>query len=102
MQRLIVIPIIAIASAVAFPSTTAATLGSAQVARVRAAAGVVRSIGDTVSTDSWQKARCAVVVPNLRKTAFIVDGDYGKGVMSCRSGSGWGAPVFIKVAKGSS
>src|SRR5262245_35335899 len=102
MQRLIFISIITTASALVLPSTTAATLRPAEAMRVRAAADVVRSIADTVSADSWQKARCVVVVPNLRKTAFIVGGEYGKGVMTCRSSQGWGAPVFMQVAKGSS
>src|SRR5437870_3500201 len=47
------------------------------------------------------RARCVAVVPDLKKAAFIVGGEYGKGVMSCRSGSGWSAPVFIQLAKGS-
>src|SRR5207249_3384828 len=49
----------------------------------------------------WTKAECVTVVPQLKKAAFIVGGEFGKGVMSCRSGSGWSAPVFVEVQKGS-
>src|SRR5207244_10856908 len=35
------------------------------------------------------------------KAALIIGGEYGKGVLSCRAGDGWSAPVFIELAKGS-
>jgi lipid-binding SYLF domain-containing protein len=41
------------------------------------------------------------VIPDLKKAAFIVGGEYGKGVMSCRAGDQWSAPVFMQLAKGS-
>ena len=52
-------------------------------------------------TDFWTRARCVVVMPDLKKAAFIVGGEYGKGVMSCRAGDQWSAPVFMQLAKGS-
>jgi len=61
----------------------------------------VQGINTTIPGDYWRRARCVVVVPDVRKTAFIVGGEYGKGVMSCRSATGWGAPVFMQLAKGS-
>ena len=42
-----------------------------------------------------------LVIPELKKAAFIVGGEYGKGVMSCRAGDQWSAPVFMQIAKGS-
>ena len=42
-----------------------------------------------------------MVIPELKKAAFIVGGEYGKGVMSCRAGEQWSAPVFMQIAKGS-
>jgi lipid-binding SYLF domain-containing protein len=48
----------------------------------------------------WNKARCVLVIPSLKKAAFIVGGEYGSGVMSCRT-TGWTAPVFMQLAKGS-
>ena len=50
--------------------------------------------------DVWTRARCVVVLPDLKKAAFIVGGEYGKGVMSCRAGDQWSAPVFMQLAKG--
>jgi len=49
------------------------------------------------------KAQCAIVVPGLKKGAFIFGAKYGKGYVSCRkkSGVGWSAPGTVKVEGGS-
>lgn len=49
----------------------------------------------------WSKAACVVVIPSLKKAAFIVGGEFGSGVMSCRRAKGWSAPVFMQLTKGS-
>jgi len=51
--------------------------------------------------DLWSKASCVGVLPSVKKGAFIVGGEYGKGVMSCRNGDGWSAPSFVELQKGS-
>ena len=50
-----------------------------------------------------EKAHCVVIVPGLKKAAFIVGGKYGRGFISCRSNSGlgWSAPAGVKVEGGS-
>jgi SH3 domain-containing YSC84-like protein 1 len=48
-----------------------------------------------------KKARCVVVVPSMKSAAFIVGGDYGRGVVSCRTGSGWSAPAGVRIEGGS-
>ena len=50
-----------------------------------------------------EKAQCVVIVPSLKKGAFIVGGEFGKGFATCRkeSGAGWGAPAAIRVEGGS-
>jgi SH3 domain-containing YSC84-like protein 1 len=47
------------------------------------------------------KADCIAVVPGLFKGAFIIGAEYGQGVVSCRTKSGWSGPVFIRMAGGS-
>jgi lipid-binding SYLF domain-containing protein len=43
-----------------------------------------------------------LVIPSLKKAAFIVGGEGGSGVMSCRHSNGaWGTPVFMQLTKGS-
>jgi lipid-binding SYLF domain-containing protein len=49
----------------------------------------------------WTKAQCVVVIPSMKKVAFVVGGEYGSGVMSCRTAGGWSSPVFMQLAKGS-
>lgn len=46
-------------------------------------------------------ASCVAVIPNLKKAAFLVGGEYGQGVVTCRTGHGWSAPAFIKMTGGS-
>ena len=48
-----------------------------------------------------EQATCVGVVPGLVKGAFIWGGQYGQGVVTCRTGHGWSAPVFIRMAGGS-
>src|SRR5712671_1384305 len=50
-----------------------------------------------------EKAQCIVIVPGMKKGAFIVGGQYGKGFIECRraSGKGWSAPAAVKVEGGS-
>jgi lipid-binding SYLF domain-containing protein len=49
------------------------------------------------------KAACIVLVPGLKKGAFVVGGKYGRGFAICRHGvgSGWGAPAAIRIEGGS-
>jgi len=50
-----------------------------------------------------EKAQCIVIVPGLKKGAFIVGGQYGKGYWSCRrkNGRGWSAPGTVRMEGGS-
>jgi lipid-binding SYLF domain-containing protein len=50
-----------------------------------------------------EKSQCIVIVPGLKKAAFIVGGKYGRGFISCRSnaGPGWSSPAGVKVEGGS-
>lgn len=48
-----------------------------------------------------EQATCVAVVPGMLKGAFIFGGQYGQGVVTCRTGKGWSAPVFIRMAGGS-
>jgi SH3 domain-containing YSC84-like protein 1 len=48
-----------------------------------------------------QQATCVAVVPGMIKGAFIFGAQYGQGVVTCRTGHGWSAPAFIRLAGGS-
>jgi lipid-binding SYLF domain-containing protein len=50
-----------------------------------------------------EKAECAVVIPGLKKGAFIFGGKYGRGFFSCRKkgAPGWSAPAAVRIEGGS-
>ncbi len=82
-----------------------AEISNNQRERVQKAAEVVTALRDApdkgIPEELWEKANCVVVLPGVKKAAFGVGGEFGKGVMSCRTGNGWSAPVFMEMAKGS-
>lgn len=46
-------------------------------------------------------ATCVGVVPGLKKAAFVIGGEYGRGVVTCKTGHGWSGPAFIGITGGS-
>ena len=52
-----------------------------------------KGIPDNIATH----ATCVAVIPGVKKGAFVVGGEYGQGVVSCRTGHGWSAPAFIQL-----
>ena len=54
-----------------------------------------------IPEDLLEKAHCVVIVPGMKKAAFIVGGKYGKGFISCRVGTGWSAPGAVRIEEGS-
>jgi SH3 domain-containing YSC84-like protein 1 len=76
--------------------------------RVRNAGRVmteILNIPDDIPKDLLDKAACVIVLPSVVKFAVGIGGSYGRGVMTCRSGSTfsghWGAPSMIALEGGS-
>ena len=73
--------------------------------RLKESAAVLTEIMSTpdkgIPQELLENSSCIVIVPGLKKAAFIVGGEYGSGVMSCRTADGWSNPVFMQLAKGS-
>jgi lipid-binding SYLF domain-containing protein len=57
----------------------------------------------SIPQDLLNKSYCIVLVPGLKKGAFVVGGKYGRGFALCRtaSGQGWGPPAAIRIEGGS-
>lgn len=89
------------AATLAVASGASAAITPSEGARLAAAGRVIQDIRTSIPQEYWNRARCAIVMPELKKAAFIVGGEYGKGVISCRSADGWSAPAFMQLAKGS-
>ena len=74
-------------------------------ARIDAAKAVLDEImnakDNSIPLNILQQATCVGVVPGMIKGAFSVGAQYGQGVVTCRTGHGWSAPVFIRMAGGS-
>jgi lipid-binding SYLF domain-containing protein len=73
--------------------------------RVEAAKNVLDQImganDRTIPMNILEQATCVGVVPGMIKGAFVFGAQYGQGVVTCRTGHGWSAPVFIRMAGGS-
>jgi lipid-binding SYLF domain-containing protein len=97
MQKLIGAATIVLTAAV----SAGAALRPAEAERLAASARTIQQLRGEIPGDVWARARCVIAMPDLKKAAFIIGGEYGKGVMSCRAGEQWSAPVFMQLAKGS-
>ena len=96
---------IVLAAALAPWGSTAADNDTAK--RLAAATDVLNEImaapDKGMPQDLLDKSACAVIIPGVKKGAFIVGAKYGRGFISCRrpSGTGWSAPAGVKVEGGS-
>jgi len=52
----------------------------------------ILAMPDTISGDILNKAVCVMVIPAVKKGAFIVGASYGRGAITCRSGSDYNGP----------
>jgi len=82
-----------------------AELSKDEVKRLREGGAIVTELRESpdkgIPEDLWTRAECVLVIPSVKKAAFIVGGEYGSGVMSCRNKTSWTNPVFMQLAKGS-
>jgi lipid-binding SYLF domain-containing protein len=66
---------------------------------------VFKEIMDTpdqgIPHDLLDRAKCIAIIPGDKKFAFILGGNYGRGLATCRTEHGWSAPVFIALEGGS-
>jgi lipid-binding SYLF domain-containing protein len=101
MRQVLYVGAAVIASSVAL----SAGVSKGQADRLKEAAEVLQEIHQApdkdIPKDLWDKASCVAVIPGVKKVAFVVGGEYGKGAMSCRQGAGWSAPSFMLLEKGS-
>lgn len=101
MKKLFALLCVAACSACAFAASSKTDLND----RLEKARLVIEQLSQTpdkgVPDGIIKKAVCVAVVPSLKKAAFIVGGQYGQGVATCRTGHGWSGPVFLRMAGGS-
>ncbi|HWC99525.1 MAG TPA: lipid-binding SYLF domain-containing protein [Candidatus Sulfopaludibacter sp.] len=75
--------------------------------RLNDAAAVLSEVMATpdkaIPQELFEKAECVIIIPSMKKAAFVVGGEYGRGFAECRnpSGTGWGAPAAVRMEGGS-
>jgi SH3 domain-containing YSC84-like protein 1 len=78
------------------PEDTTARLQAAGTVMNEIMAAPDKGIPEEVLTS----AKCIAVVPDMAKGGFIVGGEHGRGVVTCRTAHGWSAPAFISIGGG--
>ena len=48
-----------------------------------------------------EHAQCIAIVPHMIKAGFVLGGENGKGIATCRTANGWSAPAFFAITGGS-
>jgi lipid-binding SYLF domain-containing protein len=83
--------------------SSVALAAPAYVDRLETSARVIGEIMDapdnSIPQDLLQRAECVVVLPGVKRGAFIFGGRYGRGFLTCRntSGVGWTGPAAIRL-----
>jgi len=94
-----------LALVLAFGSSLFAASKAEVVKRLDASADVFNEIMATpdkgIPVELLERAHCIVIVPNLKKGGFIVGAKYGKGFITCKTGTAWSAPSAIRIEGGS-
>jgi lipid-binding SYLF domain-containing protein len=84
---------------------TGALYAETSTARLNESAAVLSEIMGApdggVPHDLLEKAQCIVIVPGLKKGAFLFGGKYGRGYIVCREQGHWSAPAGVTVEGGS-
>ncbi len=77
----------------------------ADLERIQTASTVlsqIMSAPDRAIPDSiMDGAKCIAIMPSMLKASFVFGANYGKGVATCRTATGWSAPAFFKLTGGS-
>ena len=89
-------------------TTFAGDSSDTEQARVKASGEVLDALANSQSgipTGLLNKSECVIILPSVKKGGFIIAGQYGKGMMTCRTGEKftgpWSAPIMMQSSGGS-
>ncbi len=78
---------------------------SADVERVQSATTILSQIMEApdrgIPDSIMSGAKCIAIVPSMLKVSFVFGANYGKGVATCRTATGWSSPAFFRITGGS-
>jgi lipid-binding SYLF domain-containing protein len=99
---------IAILSCFLVSSAVWAADNSSEEERIKASGEVIKELlngPNGVPLNLLNKSECVIVLPSVKKAGFIIAAQYGRGVMTCRSGQNfdgsWSAPIMMQSSGGS-
>ena len=96
-----------VAIAASFILSTTLIAAETPQERLKDSAEIFQEIMSTpdkgIPQDLLGKAQCVVIIPGMKKGAFVVGAEYGRGFATCRntSGTGWAAPAAVRLEGGS-
>ncbi len=86
-------------------SARASSDREADIHRIQDSAQIFQEIMGTpdraIPQDLLDSAQCIAIIPSEMKLAFFVGGNFGKGLVTCRTAKSWSAPLFLSVKGGS-
>jgi lipid-binding SYLF domain-containing protein len=95
----------ALVASLAIPAFVFASDREDDVTRTHRAAEVFKEIMTApdkgIPNELLESAKCIAIIPGEKKFAFVFGGNYGRGVASCHTPTGWSAPMFVAVDGGS-
>jgi len=90
------------------PTVVSAEDSEHEQERVKESGNVMKELLDSpngVPISILNKSECVIVLPSVKKAGFLVAGQYGRGVMTCRGGENldgpWSAPTMMQSSGGS-
>lgn len=105
MRNIVGISLIAVMFVVLVPPIQANPRTDARVRAQKAAdafSSVMKAPDKGIPGELLERAWCVAVFPGVKKAGFILGGQYGRGLISCRRRPGsWGAPSFFTIGGGS-
>ena len=78
---------------------------SADLDRIQSATTILSQIMEApdrgIPDSIMSGAKCIAIVPSMLKISFIFGANYGKGIATCRTATGWSTPAFFRIEGGS-
>src|SRR5215813_1225237 len=100
--------LIAIVLCLMIPQCATAEDNEHEQERIKESGNVMKELTDSangVPMSILNKSECVIVLPSVKKAGFLVAGQYGRGVMTCRGGENfdgpWSAPAMMQSSGGS-
>ena len=102
MRRLLmIVSAFVLAGTIAAPAFSKPMSKTEQTQKINAAEAVIKASVTApdkgIPKDLLEKAECVAVFPDVKKGAFIVGGEGGEGVVTCRKGAAMSGPAFFKI-----